>query len=210
MMYIYSGKQSNLFQVGPYGPYHTTAATMAYFKKDIQQLGLTYDETLYFSEEKSFLQNYTIPVVQLDPKQSIVVFTHQHNSIDKEEFIQDSLRWKKHIQPAGVTLESLIPNQSLLNFYKSEVHKKLALYKEGDPHQCKENIMSIVERKKQERQIKKDQCKEMMIQCIRDETIPFESIYSFFCEPMDMHQLLAAKERMLKRIREREKKDREG
>jgi hypothetical protein len=44
-----------------------------------------YDETVAFAEEKSFLEGYKNPLVQLDPKKVMLVMSHSDNTFDKTE-----------------------------------------------------------------------------------------------------------------------------
>jgi glycosyltransferase involved in cell wall biosynthesis len=82
-MFIYFKHINKMFQFGPYGANHATAATFA-FKK--QLLDITkFDENSSVAEEKKFLKDYTIPFVQLESKKSILVFSHNHNSFDKKQ-----------------------------------------------------------------------------------------------------------------------------
>jgi len=85
IMFIYFKHINKMFQFGPYGPNHSTAATFAFKRK---LLTITkFDENSCVAEEKSFLKNYTIPFIQLDPNKSILVFSHNHNSFDKKELL---------------------------------------------------------------------------------------------------------------------------
>jgi hypothetical protein len=77
-MYIYFKHINKMYQFGPYGPNHATAATFA-FKKELLKR-TKFNETASVAEEKQFLINYTIPFVQLEPQKSILVFSHIHNS----------------------------------------------------------------------------------------------------------------------------------
>ena len=81
-MYIYFKHIDKMYQFGPYGPNHATAATFAFRKELLKQT--RFDENASVAEEKKFLKNYTIPFVQLDPMKSILVFSHNHNSFDKK------------------------------------------------------------------------------------------------------------------------------
>lgn len=79
--------ERELWMAGPYGDYHATANTFA-FKRSL--LNKTqYEDSAIRSEEKAFLQNYTLPMVQLDPKQTIVCFGHSNNTFDKRRLIGD-------------------------------------------------------------------------------------------------------------------------
>lgn len=71
---------------GPYGPNHATAGTFA-FKKELLKI-TQYQEHARIAEEKAFLRNYTIPLVQLDPLKTIVCMAHSVNTFDKRNLIQ--------------------------------------------------------------------------------------------------------------------------
>jgi glycosyltransferase involved in cell wall biosynthesis len=81
-LYMYYSKDNCIYQYGPYGPNHATAATFAFRKELLQHT--SYDETSLISEEKLFLKNYTIPMIQLDPVRTILVVYHKHFTIDRE------------------------------------------------------------------------------------------------------------------------------
>ena len=83
--YVYFNDLDKIYQFGPYGPRHATAGTFA-FRKGL--LALTkYDDDAEISEEKQFLMNYSVPLVQLNPEKSILVFAHQYNTFDKRELL---------------------------------------------------------------------------------------------------------------------------
>ena len=84
-IHIYFDHIKKIYQFGPYKENHSTAATMA-FKKEL--LAITqYDESKAVAEEQHFLKNYTIPLIQLDPLKTILVFSHIHNSVDKKRML---------------------------------------------------------------------------------------------------------------------------
>lgn len=80
-LYLYDNINSQMYQFGPYGPNHATAGTFA-FKRELLNI-TAYDTKSSVAEEPFFLKNHTIPLVQLDPLHTILVFTHDHNTIDK-------------------------------------------------------------------------------------------------------------------------------
>ena len=63
-----------MYTCGPYGENHATAATFA-FKRALLN-DTTYDVSACLGEEKTFLKNYSIPLAQLDPAKTILVFSH--------------------------------------------------------------------------------------------------------------------------------------
>ena len=81
-IYIYFKHVQQMWQFGPYGPNHATAGTFA-FKKELLQI-TKYNEEKSLAEEKEFLKSYSIPMIQLEPKQTILVFSHTQNTFDKK------------------------------------------------------------------------------------------------------------------------------
>lgn len=84
-MYIYFQDDGSIWQTGPFGPTHATAGTLAYRKR--YAAAHKYDESVRFAEETSFLENYRWPMIQLDPRKSILCIAHKENTYSK-----DSLR----------------------------------------------------------------------------------------------------------------------
>ena len=74
-----------MYQSGPFGPTHSTAGTFAFRRSLLQYT--QYDDDAAIAEERSFLKEYTIPLVQLDPMKTILVFSHNHNSFDKKNML---------------------------------------------------------------------------------------------------------------------------
>jgi mannosyltransferase OCH1-like enzyme len=77
--------EMELWLAGPYGDNHATAGTFAFKRALIHQAH--YDETKTFAEEKSFLQNYRLPMAQLDPSQTIICIGHDRNTFEKRKLI---------------------------------------------------------------------------------------------------------------------------
>ena len=64
-MYIYFKHIDKVMKFGPYGKNHATAATFAFKRELLSQTQYENDKAL--AEERYFLKNYTIPLMQLDP-----------------------------------------------------------------------------------------------------------------------------------------------
>ena len=93
IMYIYYKELEQLYKFGPYGKNHSTGASFAFKRELLNET--CYDETILFGEEKSFLKNYTIPLLQLDALQTIIVFSHIHNTTDKRVLLENNEYEKK-------------------------------------------------------------------------------------------------------------------
>ena len=109
-LFIYFKHISKMYRFGPYGEKHATAATFAFRRELLQQT--RFDESSCVAEEKKFLKDYTIPFVQLDPKKSIVVFSHVHNSFDKKELLKQLPN--PHIHETDVKPEDLVKEKNIL------------------------------------------------------------------------------------------------
>lgn len=112
-MHIYFKDRDKIYQFGPYGPNHATAATFA-FKKELLNL-TSYDDNALVSEERHFLKGYTIPMVQLEPRKTILVFAHAQNTFDKRRLLADPNA--KRIRETKFSPSVFIKNKELLDFY---------------------------------------------------------------------------------------------
>ena len=86
-IYIWFKHIEKMYQFGPYSPNHATAGTFA-FKRELLKTH-KYDDHAALAEEKAFLKNYTVPFVQLEPKKTILVFSHIHNTFDKKKLLEN-------------------------------------------------------------------------------------------------------------------------
>lgn len=133
-LHIYFDHIKKIYQFGPYGENHSTAATFA-FKKEL--LCVTkYDDQHAVAEEKQFLKNYTIPLIQLDPLKTILVFSHIHNSVDKKALLDTP---NEFVNLTTLTVSDFFSSSStktmhdLKDFYVNYLNNVLASYDEGAP-----------------------------------------------------------------------------
>jgi glycosyltransferase involved in cell wall biosynthesis len=82
-VYMFFTDTKEIWKAGPYFQGHATNGTMAWTKEYASKH--KYDETVAFAEEKSFLENYKNPLVQLNPKTVMLVMSHSDNTFDKTE-----------------------------------------------------------------------------------------------------------------------------
>jgi glycosyltransferase involved in cell wall biosynthesis len=117
IMYIYFKDLDKIYQFGPYWANHATAATFA-FKKELLDL-TAYSDDAEVSEERFFLKDYSIPLVQLEPKKSILVFNHSANTYNRKNLLKDQA--KNNIKETKFKPKNFIKDESLLNFYLDQV-----------------------------------------------------------------------------------------
>jgi len=111
-IHVYFNHITQLVQFGPYRSNHATAGTFAFKRK---LLSITkYDDTAFFAEEKQFLKNYTIPMIQLDTLKTILCFNHLSNTFDKGELLNQKTFFQKVSEK---TLDMWIKDKQLMDFY---------------------------------------------------------------------------------------------
>lgn len=81
LMYMYMPDKS-VWSIGPFHPNHASNATLAYRKSYLKNH--EYDNNATKTEEPHFLNNYKEPMIQMDPLKSILVMTHNSNTVSKD------------------------------------------------------------------------------------------------------------------------------
>ena len=125
-MFIYFNKIKKLYKFGPYNKNHGTAATFAFRKELLKQT--KFNDNASLSEEKEFLKNYSIPMIQLDPRQTILVFSHLHNTFDKNELL---LNKNELVKESKISLNTFIKNEELYDFYIDNLNNIVDNYELG-------------------------------------------------------------------------------
>lgn len=125
-----------LMKCGPYGPNHSTAGTFAIRKELLKTC--RYNESAALAEEKEFLKGYTIPMVQMDSFQTILVFSHEHNTFDKRKMFEhrhpDFFREAEpHITMDNFFRSSNKTDEKIKNFFLNEIDELLKTYEPGEP-----------------------------------------------------------------------------
>jgi len=132
-MFIYFKHIDKMYSFGPYGNQHATAATFAFRRQLLEQT--SYDEEACVGEERKFLKDYTIPLVQLDSRKTILVFSHIHNSFDKKRILQSENTNSKpmHKERPDVEVDHFIKDKDSKLFFMRDIDTILAQYEPGDP-----------------------------------------------------------------------------
>lgn len=81
-VYVYLYLSRRFFQFKSYGKNHSTNNCLAYKRAYLETH--IYDPGLDKAEESSFTCGFTEPMVQLDPKKTIIVSGHSKNTVDKD------------------------------------------------------------------------------------------------------------------------------
>jgi glycosyltransferase involved in cell wall biosynthesis len=120
---IYYNHLREIWKFGSSGRYHSTAATFAFHRK---LLNITkFNDKDESGEEKVFLKHYTIPLIQLNPIHTILVFSHLFNTFDKKILLKNGSNIRKTLyHPIHI-----IEGDQNKKFYLQDMTKLLKFYK---------------------------------------------------------------------------------
>lgn len=127
-LYLYFKHVQKMYQFGPYFANHATAATFAFKRKLLEDN--KYEDEACLAEEKHFLKNYTVPMLQLDPLKTILVFSHNQNTFDKKKLLDKP---SPFIKESNKTVDMFIKNPELKKFYMETIEELLENYEPGKP-----------------------------------------------------------------------------
>jgi len=91
-VYLYDFGLQKLYKSIQISSNHSTNNVMAYRREYL--IDHRYESGLSMSEEASFTNNFTEPMVQLKPKKSIIVSSHSSNTVEKRSLCVPSLSGK--------------------------------------------------------------------------------------------------------------------
>jgi flagellar biosynthesis chaperone FliJ len=140
-IYIWFKHIQKMFQFGPYGPNHATAGTFA-FKRELLK-DHRYEDHAALAEEKAFLKNYSVPFVQLEPKKTILVFSHIHNTFDKKKLLEQGENDYQKTSPR--TVDEFVKDVDMRQFYMEKIDGLLQNYQPGDPSNKPDVLKQIKE-----------------------------------------------------------------
>jgi glycosyltransferase involved in cell wall biosynthesis len=113
-IYMYYSDIQKIYRLGPYNPNHATNGTMAWRKSYADTH--TYDETVTHSEERSFLEDYKHPMIQLDPFKVMLVMSHSENTFDKKKMREQE---NPFIKKTDMKLKNFMKEKALRDFFST-------------------------------------------------------------------------------------------
>lgn len=164
-IYVYFKDIKKMYQFGPYGSNHATAGTFAFRKELLNKC--KYEDNAALAEERHFLKDWTIPMVQLDPMKTILVFSHIHNTFNKRKLLENSN--STVVKESNKTVKMFIRDQKeekIKQFFLSDIDHLLKKYSPGDPS-MKPDVLSQIKEMDKKR-------KEMQQQLQQQQTIMFQ------------------------------------
>jgi hypothetical protein len=147
-MYVYFKHINKMYQSGPFGPNHATAATFAFRAELLKDT--KYDDHASLAEEKVFLKDYKVPMVQLDPMKTILVFSHDQNSFDKKKLLASGQN--PTFKESSKTVPMFIRTRDekpILEFFLKDIDMKLTKYEPGDPKNKPDVLKQLAEMDKE-------------------------------------------------------------
>jgi len=110
LIYVYYTDIDKIYTFGPYSNSHATNGTLCYTKSFVKDR--LYETEATMAEEKYFLDDFTIPILQLEPLKTILCISHGNNTVDKNKF-------KNVNNEIPMKLKNIIKDKKVLNFYKN-------------------------------------------------------------------------------------------
>jgi len=156
ILYIYFKHIQQMYQFGPYAVNrpdgsvtdrfsprntHSTNGCFAYRRELADQR--QYSSTACLAEERAFLAEYTIPMVQLDPTKTILVVSHEHNTFDKRTLLKEPN--PECVKPSSLTVDTFISSPSIRRFFMEEIDGLLEAYDPGHPRMKPDVLKQIQE-----------------------------------------------------------------
>lgn len=113
-IYMYYTDIKTIYKLGPYNANHATNGTMAW--RASYAKAHTYDETVTHAEERSFLDDYKHPMIQLDPKKVMLVISHAENTFNKKALRDDPAN--PVVKKTPMKLRDFIKEAPVREFYQ--------------------------------------------------------------------------------------------
>jgi hypothetical protein len=159
-MYIYFKHINKMYQFGPYGPNHATAATFAFRREYLKHSN--YEDNAALAEERHFLKGYTTPFVQMDPMKTILVFSHIHNSFDKKKLLEEQGP-NPFVKVSTKTVEDFVKEPEIKEFFMTKIELLLENYEPGRPENKPEVLKQIKEITEKRQKMQEEQQRQHMM-----------------------------------------------
>jgi glycosyltransferase involved in cell wall biosynthesis len=112
-IYMYYTDIKMIYKLGPYAPTHATNGTMAWRRSYADSH--VYDETVTHAEEKSFLDAYKHPMIQLDPMKVMLVMSHTDNTFDKKKMREQANN--PYVKKTAMKIRDFIKDSKIREFF---------------------------------------------------------------------------------------------
>jgi hypothetical protein len=168
-MYIYFKHINKMYQFGPYGPNHATAATFAFRREYLKHS--RYEDDAALAEERHFLKGYTTPFVQMDSMKTILVFSHIHNSFDKKKLLEEPGP-NPFVKETTKTVEDFVKEPLIREFFSNKIESLLDKYEPGRPENKPEVLKQIQEITEKRKKMQEEHQRQQMMQQGQQQLVP--------------------------------------
>jgi glycosyltransferase involved in cell wall biosynthesis len=111
-IYMYYSDIQTIYKFGPYNSQHATNGTMAWRRSYANTH--RYDESVTHAEERSFLDDYKNPMIQLDPFKVMLVMSHSENTFDKKKLRESP---SPVVKKTDMKMKMFIKEKKLRDFF---------------------------------------------------------------------------------------------
>lgn len=108
-IYIWYSHLDKIYLTHAFGASHALNGTFGYHRNLLKNH--RYDDAATKAEEEGFLNGFTTPVQQIDPKRAILCISHSSNTYDKDFILSSSTS-------VDLTLEDFVSDPNLLAHYR--------------------------------------------------------------------------------------------
>jgi glycosyltransferase involved in cell wall biosynthesis len=109
-MYIYFTDTKEIYRFNKIAQNHSTAGTFCFHRDYLETH--KFDDDAMKSEEKTFLDDYKTPQIQIDPYKAILCIAHFNNTFDKRNLIDRLIK-------TNLKLKNIVAEKHLQKFYES-------------------------------------------------------------------------------------------
>ena len=113
-LWLFFADRDEVWSIGPYNQNHCTNGTMAYWTSYSKTS--RYDETVDKAEERSFMNNWTTPVLQLQPQDTMLVICHAENTFDKRILLEQK---NPLLKKTDIKMKNFVKQKAVKEFYQS-------------------------------------------------------------------------------------------
>lgn len=114
-VYMYYSDIQTIYKLGPYNQNHATNGTMAWRRSYAQTH--QYDETVTHAEEKSYLDEYIHPMIQLPALNVMLVMSHSENTFDKKKMREQPDN--AFVKKTPMKIQQVIRDKETREFFKN-------------------------------------------------------------------------------------------
>ena len=111
---LYYTTLDEIYMIGPFMKNHATNGTMAYWRS--YALENRYDEDATKAEERKFTKEWATPLLQMDPRDVMLVICHNENTVSKMAILE---RPPPGFRKTTLKLKNIVKSETLREMYKS-------------------------------------------------------------------------------------------